>query len=665
MKRIPRLSIVLLLILSIILLFVASVYYFTEEPKAKTVSTEEPAKHVSHSQNAVVKKVSETVTVDMFSKNSAPAAVAKESKTYLLAGGRDYSSKPGQKSVLPLIYTVQAGSFEDMESALEQYDAILSSLGEEDLDYLRIEKIGPYYTVRIGKIEDQDEAENFHDKLISDLPDSILMKAYIKDERIKHLYSHTPRSKEEPEVQKTEAPSPPPVEKEAEEQPEQLVSDIPEKVVPDVELAATDDIEEPPVPPVIDIPEKVVPAAELAAADDKEEQPKQPVSDIPKKITPETKVAVDGEKPVDSIIEEQPAEEVIVSLPPEPETEKIPGTGSHCGSKDMMFFNDTAENILAETVPGPGYDVAMLPLENLTDSNNVMQHIIPLMIDQLEKKGLTVLHGVRLENFICRERVRTTGYVTMDLARKIKNKFKARTILVGSLVSYSTDKNPSFGILSRLIDSSNGTILWADFAAATGEDFVTILGLGMISEIRNLVPRVVQRLLTSFHTGKSRAGSPVARKVIVMPFRNISTFKNAGIITMYMFLNALVNNENYEPIEYGNVRNQIVNYKIMKKGELDHSNINALSRELDAWGILVGVVDRYSEGTGITVPPEVTVSARLLDGSESKILWYNSLESSGEEDIIALDWGRQRTVHQVAYKVVFKLAEELGHVTPQ
>jgi TolB-like protein len=655
-----------LLILMIISLFAATVYFFAEEPIERTVSAEEPVKLFSHGQKDLVYKVKETVAVDPLSKNSTMPTAAKESRTYLFAGGLDTSSKPRKKSVLPLIYTVQAGSFEDMESALQQYDTILNSLSEEDLDYLRIEKIGPYYTMRIGRFEDHDEAESFHKKIMPDLPDSILMKAYIKDERIKQIYSHPPYSKEKPEVQEKEALSLslPTIEKKAEEQLEQPVIDIPEKVVPETELAAADK-EEQPEQPVIDIPEKVTPETELAAADDKEEQPEQPVIDIPEKVIPETEVAAADDKPADSIIEDQPEEEVIAALPPEPEVKKTPDSVSACGSKDMMYFNDTAENIITEPVPGPGYDVAMLPLENLTDSGNVLQHIVPVMVDQLKKKGLTVLQGVRLENFLCRERVRTTGYVSMNLARKIKNKFKARTILVGALVSYSTGTNPSFGILSRLVDSSTGTILWADFAVSTGEDFVTVLGLGMISDIHNLVPGVVQSLLKSFHTGKSREGSPAARKIVVMPFRNITNFRNAGIITMYMFLNALVNNRNYEPVEYGNVRNQIVNYKIMNRGELDHSNINVLSRELNAWGILVGAVDKYAEGTGLTVPPSVTVSARLLDGSESKILWYNSQKSSGEEDIIVLDWGRQRTVHQVAYKVVFQLAKELGNVNLQ
>jgi hypothetical protein len=162
-----------ILILIIISLFVATVYFFSKEPIGRTVSAEEPIKLFSHSQKDLVYKVKETVAVDPISKNSTVPTVAKESRTYLFAGGLDPSSKPRQKPVLPLIYTVQAGSFEDMESALKQYDAILNSLSEEDMDYLRIEKIGPYYTVRIGKFEDHDEAESFHKKILPELSDAL------------------------------------------------------------------------------------------------------------------------------------------------------------------------------------------------------------------------------------------------------------------------------------------------------------------------------------------------------------------------------------------------------------------------------------------------------------------------------------------------------------
>jgi hypothetical protein len=70
----------------------------------------------------------------------------------------------------------------------------MKTLSREEIDYLRIEKIGKYYAVRLGKFEDRAHAERFHKTIKRDLNFSILMKAYIKDERIMKLRSHSPLS---------------------------------------------------------------------------------------------------------------------------------------------------------------------------------------------------------------------------------------------------------------------------------------------------------------------------------------------------------------------------------------------------------------------------------------------------------------------------------------
>jgi hypothetical protein len=90
---------------------------------------------------------------------------------------------------LPLIYTVQAGSFDDLQRARKLYDSIKGNLTTEDLAYLRIEKVGHYYAVRIGKFGEWRYVEIFHDKIRSKFSTAIIMQAYIKEERIKKLHS--------------------------------------------------------------------------------------------------------------------------------------------------------------------------------------------------------------------------------------------------------------------------------------------------------------------------------------------------------------------------------------------------------------------------------------------------------------------------------------------
>ena len=96
---------------------------------------------------------------------------------------------PGKDATLSLIYTLQAGSFNDLQRAIKQYDSIKHDLTSEDLAYLRIEKVGQYYAVRIGKFREWSNAEIFHHKIRPQLSSAIIVQAHIKDERIEKLHS--------------------------------------------------------------------------------------------------------------------------------------------------------------------------------------------------------------------------------------------------------------------------------------------------------------------------------------------------------------------------------------------------------------------------------------------------------------------------------------------
>jgi hypothetical protein len=144
----------------------------------------------------------EYVTNNMDEEIAAPPSEKKSIKKVELpaADSDDIHAKASQDSIerrvvpgpdgpLPLVYTIQAGSFNDMDSAWKLYDSIMNKLYQKDLAYLRIEKVGQYYAVRIGKFRDQRHAKIFHDNIKSQLSTSRMMKAYIKKERLKMLYS--------------------------------------------------------------------------------------------------------------------------------------------------------------------------------------------------------------------------------------------------------------------------------------------------------------------------------------------------------------------------------------------------------------------------------------------------------------------------------------------
>lgn len=86
-----------------------------------------------------------------------------------------------------LFYTIQTGSFKKIEPARKQFKSIVQRLSQNDLDHLRIEKIGKFYTVRLGKFQSDFGAETLLSKIKPTFSEAIVMDAYIKDERIIEL----------------------------------------------------------------------------------------------------------------------------------------------------------------------------------------------------------------------------------------------------------------------------------------------------------------------------------------------------------------------------------------------------------------------------------------------------------------------------------------------
>jgi TolB-like protein len=115
----------------------------------------------------------------------------------------------------------------------------------------------------------------------------------------------------------------------------------------------------------------------------------------------------------------------------------------------------------------------------------------------------------------------------------------------------------------------------------------------------------------------------------------------------------------FDPVDFGDIRQNIINLRIGRKGEVDYNNLQALSKSLGVDAVLTGTVEEYRSGQSYASPPSVTISARLLDSRRNRILWYDNLHLDGEENIIALDWGRLRSADKVAYGAVSGLVENI------
>ena len=303
--------------------------------------------------------------------------------------------------------------------------------------------------------------------------------------------------------------------------------------------------------------------------------------------------------------------------------------------------------------------IAIFPFENLTEDKNALASIMPVLKVRLEAKGLEVVDENTLNRFLLKERIRSTGYISRDIARKIGEELNVQAVLVGSINSFFPGENPRVGFSARLINSSDGAVLWANHASATGEDFATVLGLGRVRTIDRLTSKVIDKLLKSFSITPPYKEIESTYRIAVMPFQNKSKIKDMGMIATYMFIVELFKNKGFVTVEYGEVRRLVVDLRVRGKGELDLRNTEAISKSLGVDGIIVGTVELYREEEG-NLPPEAVISARLIDARKNRILWYNSHQLNGDDGIIILDFGKIRSAENVAYKVISRLVKEMG-----
>ncbi|UCH80561.1 MAG: tetratricopeptide repeat protein [Nitrospiraceae bacterium] len=94
----------------------------------------------------------------------------------------------GDQNASLLVYTIQISSQKSLDIAQKNFNSILRSLTSKNLNLLRIEKIGEYYTVRLGKFESNGTAKKFIQGNKPQLSEAIILKAYIKNERIIRLH---------------------------------------------------------------------------------------------------------------------------------------------------------------------------------------------------------------------------------------------------------------------------------------------------------------------------------------------------------------------------------------------------------------------------------------------------------------------------------------------
>ena len=322
--------------------------------------------------------------------------------------------------------------------------------------------------------------------------------------------------------------------------------------------------------------------------------------------------------------------------------------------------------------------IAVLPVENLSGTSAPLKEIKQSLIDRLKTQGLNILDDKVLEGFMVRHRMRYTGGIDIAIAEAFRKEIEAEAVLITSLELYDAVYPPRIALNARLVSTEDKpVILWMDSTGLAGDDSPGILGLGLIEDPRILLKKALQILsvsLTEYLTDKGK-GIFVQRKVrkkfhpktfyrspiinpetkytiAVTPFFNRSERKNAGEIMVLHFVRELRKLDNFDVVEPGIQREELLRFRIIMEDGLSLANADLLFATLNADLILTGIVLDYQDHQGTTGTPKVDFSVIVIDGKSREVVWTSKSYNEGDDGVFFFDRGRVNTAHAMTSEMV-------------
>ncbi len=310
----------------------------------------------------------------------------------------------------------------------------------------------------------------------------------------------------------------------------------------------------------------------------------------------------------------------------------------------------------AQEITLKNYNVVLIPFENLTEYPEALEKAVPLLRNELNKRGLFVLEEKDVLPFLTKYEIRRRGSLSLEDIKKIKSDTKADFIFTGSILNYTEAENPRFALHARLLDAETGKIVWSGYSSLTGYDFETVFGLGIIKSIDELIPHVIERLFNDFTLYKSVYGG---KRVAVIPFKNNSSRFWIGRAVASLLLTHMSRMEGIEPVEPGEVKKMLIELNIRENGEITYQAIDELRNRGNIDYIILGSVEEYLVAQRALDIPRVFLTARLIDTGTKRIISIFDQEMDGEDGIIVLDFGRLRSEDKVAFRAAGKMLRRI------
>ncbi len=149
------------------------------------------------------------------------------------------------------------------------------------------------------------------------------------------------------------------------------------------------------------------------------------------------------------------------------------------------------------------------------------------------------------------------------------------------------------------------------------------------------------------------------KKIVVLPFHNISGRNDAGKIVADTFVSELFKNKNYRVEEPGNVMQFMIHERIDTIGEMEVQMIRILGMRLNADAVIVGTVEEFDDGLRSGGVPTVSVTARMVDSRTGRVVWAGYKKRRGDEYTIIFGIGSVRSAPALVQKVAAELIDTI------
>lgn len=149
--------------------------------------------------------------------------------------------------------------------------------------------------------------------------------------------------------------------------------------------------------------------------------------------------------------------------------------------------------------------IAILPFDNLSEEPDAAKRITTILLTELfsRSKTFNVVELGEVEKALIDERVRSTGEIEIEVAKKLGDKLNVDYLVLGSVVEYKfvlegNNNIPVIGIATRAIDTKTGTLYWSAVQYGRGNQKEKVFGIGRIVSLSQLSEIIIKKLVDSF-----------------------------------------------------------------------------------------------------------------------------------------------------------------------